>query len=162
MWIRSSHRDSFWKYLFLFFRSNLFIIFREGPFVCRTDMNFPGGSIYVFFEQIQIFQDSRRAYRKDMFFQGGICSLNRPYFLIEQILIFPEINRSRWLLSIDKKINNILQWNYIDIKTGYCWAWRRHVDNQPCPFSSLRLAGGCLTFVGVFASSGPLMNIVGT
>ena len=42
----------------------------------------------MFFEQTRIFQ---RAYRKDMFFQGGsICSSNRSYYLIEQILIFPE------------------------------------------------------------------------
>ena len=87
---RSSHQDSFRKYLFFFSRSNLFIIFQEGPFVPRTDMNFPGGSIcssnrhefsrsvYMFFEQTRIFQE------------GSICSSNRPYYLIEQILIFPE------------------------------------------------------------------------
>ena len=34
---------------------------------------------------------SKRVYRTDMFFQGGfICSSNRPYYLIEQILIFPK------------------------------------------------------------------------
>ena len=66
---RSSHRDSFRKYLFFFSRSNLFIIFQEGPFVRRTDMNFPGESIcssnrhefsrrvYMFFEQTRIFQE---------------------------------------------------------------------------------------------------------
>ena len=42
--------------LFFFSRSNLFIISQECPFVPRTDMNFPGGSI-MFFEQIQIFQE---------------------------------------------------------------------------------------------------------
>ena len=84
---RSSHRDSFRKYLFFFSRYNLFIIFQEGPSVRRTDMNFPGGSIC----SSNIHKFSRRAYRKDMFFQGGsICSSNRPYYLIEQILIFPE------------------------------------------------------------------------
>ena len=67
--LRSSHRDSFRKYLFFFSRSNLFIIFQEGPFVSRTDMNFPGDSIcssnrhefsrrvYMFFEQTRIFQE---------------------------------------------------------------------------------------------------------
>ena len=67
--LRSSHRDSFRKYLFFFSRSNLFIIFQEGLFVPRTDMNFPGGSIcssnrhtfsrrvYMFFEQTRIFQE---------------------------------------------------------------------------------------------------------
>ena len=45
MCFRSSHRDSFRKYLFFFSRSNLFIIFQEGPSVRRTDMNFPEGSI---------------------------------------------------------------------------------------------------------------------
>ena len=66
---RSSHRDSFPKYLFFFSRSNLFIIFQEEPFVPRTDMNFPGGSlcssnrhefsrrVYMFFEQTRIFQE---------------------------------------------------------------------------------------------------------
>ena len=66
---RSSHRDSFRKYLFFFSRSNPFIIFQEGPFVLRTDMNFPGGSIcssnrhefsrrvYMFFKQTRIFQE---------------------------------------------------------------------------------------------------------
>ena len=49
--------------------SNLFMIFEECPFVPRTDMNFPGGSIcssnrhkfsrrvYMFFEQTRIFQE---------------------------------------------------------------------------------------------------------
>ena len=70
-----------------FSRSNLFIIFQEGPFVPRTDMNFPGGSIC----SSDRHEFSRRVYRKDMFFQGGsICSSNTPYYLIEQILIFPE------------------------------------------------------------------------
>ena len=67
--LRSSHRDSFRKYLFFFSRSNLFIIFQVGPFVPRTDMNFPEGSIclsnrhefsrrvYMFFEQTPIFQE---------------------------------------------------------------------------------------------------------
>ena len=60
---RSSHRDSFRKYLFFFSRSNLFIIFQESPFVRRTDMNFPGGLIektcfskmlYLFVEQTSL------------------------------------------------------------------------------------------------------------
>ena len=51
-------------------------------------MNFPGGSIICSSNRHEF---SRRAYRKDMFFQrGSICSSNRPYYLIEQILIFPE------------------------------------------------------------------------
>ena len=64
-------------------------------------MNFPGGSICssnrnefsrrvynMFFEQTQIFQEG---YSKRHVFQGSsICSSNRPYYLIEQILIFPE------------------------------------------------------------------------
>ena len=50
-------------------------------------MNFPGASIC----SSNRHEFSRRAYRKDMFFQGGsICSSNRSYYLIEQILIFPE------------------------------------------------------------------------
>ena len=42
-WVLKSvpHRDSFPKYLFFFSRSNLFILFQEGPFVPRIDMNFP-------------------------------------------------------------------------------------------------------------------------
>ena len=99
MFDRSSHGDSFRKYMFFFSRSNLFIIFQESPFVPRTDMNFPGGSIcssnrhtfsrrvYMFFEQTRIFQEG---YSKRHLFQGGsICSSNRPCYLIEQILIFP-------------------------------------------------------------------------
>ena len=45
----------------------------------------------MFFEQTQIFQE-RRAIRKDMFFQeGSIVSVRRTdYYLIKQILIFPE------------------------------------------------------------------------
>ena len=74
---RSSHRDSFRKYLFFFSRSNLFIIFQEGPFVPRTDMNFPGGSIC----SSNRHEFSRRAYRKDMFFQGG------SYLFVEQTLL---------------------------------------------------------------------------
>ena len=50
-------------------------------------MNFPGRFIC----SSNRHEFSRRAYRKDMFFQGGsICLSNRPYYLIEQILIFPE------------------------------------------------------------------------
>ena len=61
---RSSHRDSFRKYLFFFSRSNLFIIFQEGPSVRRTDMNFPGGSIC----SSNRHKFSRRTYRKDNVF----------------------------------------------------------------------------------------------
>ena len=67
---RSSHRDSFPKYLFFFSRSNLFTILQEVLSVLRTDTNFSGGFIET-----------------DMFFQGGsICSSIRPYYFIEQIL----------------------------------------------------------------------------
>ena len=109
---RSSHRDSFRKYLFFFSRSNLFIIFQEGPFVPRTDMNFPGGSIclsnrhefsrrvYMFFEQTQIFQEvyskrhvfSRRFY---LFVEQTLLSHRtdtnfprNPYLVLEHIQIF--------------------------------------------------------------------------
>ena len=111
---RSSHRDSFRKYLFFFSRSNLFIIFQEGPFVPRTDMNFPGGSIC----SSNRHGFSRRAFEKTCFFKE-VLSVRRTdlishrtdtnfprnpylvlehtyefsrslYFLIEQILIFQE------------------------------------------------------------------------
>ena len=112
--MRSSHRDSFRKYLFFFSRSNLFIIFQEGPFVPRTDMNFPGGSIcssnrhefsrrvYMFFEQTRIFQEglskryvfSRRFY---LFVEQILLShrtdINfprNPYLVLEHIRIFQE------------------------------------------------------------------------
>ena len=111
---RSSHRDSFRKYLFFFSRRNLFIIFQEGPFVPQTDMNFPGGSIcssnrhefsrrvYMFFEQIRIFQEglskrhvfSRRFY---LFVEQTLLShrtdINfprNPYLVLEHIRIFQE------------------------------------------------------------------------
>ena len=86
---RSSHRDGFRKYLFFFSRSNLFIIFQEGPFVPRTDMNFPGGSIYssnrqefsrriyMFFEQTRIFQEGL----------SGLFFLRRFYLFVEQTLL---------------------------------------------------------------------------
>ena len=87
---RSSNRDSFRKYLFFFSRSNLFIIFQEGTFVPRTDMNFPGGSIcssnrhefsrrvYMFFEQTQNFQEG---YLKRHVFS------RRFYLFVEQTLL---------------------------------------------------------------------------
>ena len=111
---RSSHRDSFRKDLFFFSRSNLFIIFQEGPFVPQTDMNFPGGSIcssnrhefsrrvYMFFEQTQIFQEglskrhvfSRRFY---LFVEQTLLSHRtdtnfprNPYLVLEHIRIFQE------------------------------------------------------------------------
>ena len=111
---RSSHRDSFRKYLFFFSRSNLFIIFQEGPFVSRTDMNFPGESIcssnrhefsrrvYMFFEQTRIFQEgyskrhvfSRRFY---LFVEQTLLSHRtdtnfprNPYLVLEHIRIFQE------------------------------------------------------------------------
>ena len=112
--IRSSHRDSFRKYLFFFSRSHLFKIFQEGPFVPRTDMNFPEGSIcssnrhefsrrvYMFFEQTRIFQEglskrhvfSRRFY---LFVEQTLLSHQtdtnfhrNPYLVLEHIRIFQE------------------------------------------------------------------------
>ena len=67
---RSSHRDSFRKYMFFFSRSNLFIIFQEVPFVLRTDMNFSGGSIC----SSNRHEFSRRVY---MFFHGYISMVLR-------------------------------------------------------------------------------------
>ena len=50
-------------------------------------MNFPGASIF----SSNRHEFSRRVIRKDMFFQeGSVCSSNRPYYLIEQILVFQE------------------------------------------------------------------------
>ena len=74
---RSSHQDSFRKYLFFFSRSNLFMIFQECLFVPRTDMNFQGGSICSWNRH----EFSRRAYRKDMFFS------RRFYLFVEQTLV---------------------------------------------------------------------------
>ena len=113
--VRSSHRDSFRKYLFFFSRSNLFIIFQEGTLVPRTDMNFPGGSICssnrhefsrrvynMFFEQTGIFQEGllkkhvflRRFY---LFVEQTLLShrtdINfprNPYLVLEHIRIFQE------------------------------------------------------------------------
>ena len=113
---RSSHQDSFPKYQFFFFRSNLFIIFqgREGPFVPRKDMNFPGGSIcssnrhefsrrvYMFFEQTQIFQEGlskRHAFPRRFFlFVEHTYIYHRtdtnfprnPYLHLKHIQIFQE------------------------------------------------------------------------
>ena len=102
----------FQKYLFFFSRSNLFIIFQEGSFVPRTDMNFPGGSIcssnrhefsrrvYMFFEQTQIFQEglSKRHVFSRMFylfieqtFLSNRTDTNfprNPYLVLEHIRIF--------------------------------------------------------------------------
>ena len=87
---RSSHRDSFRKYMLFFSRSNLFIFFQEGLFVPQTDMNFPGGSIcssnrhefsrrvYMFFKQTRIFQEG---YSKIHFFS------RRFYLFVEQTLL---------------------------------------------------------------------------
>ena len=74
------HRDSFRKYLFFFSRSNIFIIFQEGPFVSRTDMNFPGRSIC----SSNRHEFSRRVcvLRTDTNFPGG---------LIENTCFFKEV-----------------------------------------------------------------------
>ena len=111
---RSSHRDSFQKYLFFFSRSNPFIIFQEGPFVPRTDMNFPGGSIcssnrhefsrrvYMFFEQTRIFQEGLS--KRPVFLRGFYLFVEQtllshrtdtyfprnPYLFLEHIRIFQE------------------------------------------------------------------------
>ena len=104
----------FSKISVLFSRSNLFIIFQEVPFVPRTDMNFPGGSIcssnrhefsrsvYMFFEQTRIFQEglskrhvfSRRFY---LFVEQILLSHRtdtnfprNPYLILEHIRIFQE------------------------------------------------------------------------
>ena len=75
---RSSHRDSFRKYLFFFSRSNLFIIFQEGLYVLRTDTNFPEGLI----EKTCFFKEVLSVRRTDLF-----ISSNR------MILIFPELQK---------------------------------------------------------------------
>ena len=111
---RSTHRDSFRKYLFFFSRSNLFIIFQEGPFVPRTDMNFPGRSIcssnrhefsrrvYMFFEQTRIFQEGlskRHVFlrRFHLFVEQTLLTHRtdtnfprNPYLVLEHIQIFQE------------------------------------------------------------------------
>ena len=69
--VRISHRDGFSKDLFFFSRRNLFTTFQQGLFAICTSSNnvfFPGGFNYLFAEPEQ----------------------NRPYYLIEKILIFPE------------------------------------------------------------------------
>ena len=109
---RSSHQDSFRKYLFFFSRSNLFIIFQEGPFVPRADINFPGESIcssnrhefsrrvYMFFEQTQIFQEgysrrhdlSRRFVKQTLLYHRTDTNFPRdPYLVLEHIHIFQEL-----------------------------------------------------------------------
>ena len=97
--VRSSHRDSFRKYLFFFSRSNLFKFFQECPFVPRTDMNFPGGSIcssnrhefsrrvYLFVEQTWIFQEGLYVLRTDTNFPGG---------LIKKTCFFKEVLVVNW------------------------------------------------------------------
>ena len=97
-----------------FSRSNLFIIFQEGSFVPRTDVNFPGGFIcsvnrhefsrrvYMFFEQTRIFQEgyskrhvfSRKFY---LFVEQTLISHRthtnfprNPYLVLEHIQIFQE------------------------------------------------------------------------
>ena len=100
---RSSHRDSFQKYLFFFSRSNLFIIFQEGPSVRRTDMNFRGGGVYMFFEQTQIFQvgsSKRHVLSRTRFYLFVELTLlshqtdtnfpRNPYLVLEHIQIFQE------------------------------------------------------------------------
>ena len=72
---KSSHQDDFSNYCYLFFISRSNLIFQKGLFVRRTDMFFSRRSIDMVFEQTHIFQE-------------GLS--NRPYYLIQQILIFPE------------------------------------------------------------------------
>ena len=98
---RSSHRDNFRKYLFFFSRSNIFIIFQEGPFVPRTNMNFPGGSIcssnrhefsrmvyskrHVFSRRFYLFvAQTLLSHRTDTNF------LRKSYLVLEHIQIFQE------------------------------------------------------------------------
>ena len=70
--ICSSNRHEFSRRVHLFVEQTW--ISQEGLYVLRTDTNFPGGFI-----------------EKTCFFQrGSICSSNTTYYLIEQILIFPE------------------------------------------------------------------------
>ena len=87
---RSSHRDSFRKYLFFFSRRNLFIIFQEGPFVPRTDINFPGVCIC----SSNRHEFSKRVYyvlRTDPNFPGGLikktCFSRRFYLFVEQTFL---------------------------------------------------------------------------
>ena len=88
---RSSHRDSFRKYLFFFSRSNLFIVFQEGlskrhvfsrrfylfveqTFLShRTDTNFPQNP-YLVLEHIRIFQEPLFCHRTHTIFQETLSS----------------------------------------------------------------------------------------
>ena len=109
--VRSSHQDYFRKYLFFSSRSTFFWSFQEALCVHRTDANFPGrfvcspnryhfsrSPLYVFTEQIPIFQKHFFSYRTDTNFPGALfmCSPNRYQFsrstflATEQIQIFQE------------------------------------------------------------------------
>ena len=82
-------------------------------------MNFPGASIF----SSNTYEFSRRPYLVIEHIQ-----FSRRPLCVKHIGIFQEgtlsrtdfVSRSRWLLLMDKKINNILQWYYIDIKAGCC------------------------------------------
>ena len=83
---RSSHRDGFSKYLFIFSRSNLFIIFQGNLSVRRKDMFFPGGFIkhrHVLSRRVYLFVEQTLSHRTDTNFP-------RNPLVLEHIRIFQE------------------------------------------------------------------------
>ena len=76
--VRSSHRDSFRKYLLFFSRSNIFIIFQEGLFVPWADMNFPGGTIC---------SSNRHEFSRSILYSKRHVFSRRFYLFVEQTLL---------------------------------------------------------------------------
>ena len=109
----------FSKIFVLFSRSNCFIIFQEGLFVLRTDMNFPGGIIEK--KKKSFFKEVLSVRRTDLISHRTDTNFPRhSYLVLEHIQIFQEplchrtdthfpgrypssnryfINRSWWPLS---------------------------------------------------------------
>ena len=89
---RSSHWDSFSKFLFFISRSNLFNIFQKGPFVLSSSVYFVVCS----------------SNRHGMFFSGGsIClsNINFPGGFIEQTCFFKEglsVRRKDFIISTNR------------------------------------------------------------
>ena len=148
---------SFQKYLFFFSRSNLFVIFQEGPFVRRTDMNFPGGSIcssnrhefsrrvYMFFEQTQIFP-------------GGLiektCFSRRFYLFVEQTLLShrTDINFPRNPLYLVLEHIRIFQEPLFSPRTHKRFSRRPYLVLEHIQFSRSLLR---LEHIGIFQEGTP-------
>ena len=113
---------------------------------------------YMFFEQTRIFQEGLS--NRHVFQGGSICSLNRPYYLIEQIMIFPE--RSSNIYEFFRSFYFLIEHIQIFQEPLFSYQTDIHFPGSPnlviehILFSRRPL---CLEHIGIFQEGTPVEQI---